>query len=62
MGWFYLILALVVLGVNDYFIYKYGQKTVLKVLQEYHLSLGFAQNVRADFASFIANLKRDFHL
>ena len=62
MGWVYFAIALVVLGVNDYIVYKYGQKVVLKAFEEFHLLTTTSLNIRADFASFFKKIKADFHL
>lgn len=62
MAWVYLALAVVVLGANDYFVYKYGQKVVMKAIEEEHNLIAFAKNERAKVASIISSVKAKFHL
>lgn len=62
MVYVYILVALAVLGVNDYLVYKYGQKVVLKAVQRYHSVITMGSNARSDVATVISKLKADFHL
>ncbi len=62
MLWLYLVLALALLGVNNYLVFKFGQKTVVKAFEKFHLIDSISKNIRSDFATFFMSVKRDLHL